>query len=1063
MRKYLLIIICCATFGVSFAQQRSITGRITDASDSSPITSATVRVEGGIATQSDANGQFAIQANEGAVLIITSIGYDAARIPVTSASTYSIQLNPTAEMIGEVVVTALGISREKRSLGYSSQEVSGEDLTSGNQGNVTSALSGKVAGLQIRTNTGMGGSANIVIRGNKSLTGDNQALFVIDGVPVDNSREDQGSNSFDFGNLASDLNPDDIESINVLKGAAATALYGSRAANGAIIITTKTGKKSTGKGISFTTGYNIGLIDKTTFPEYQMEYGASYGPINGPGADTHFNYQDMDGDGILDPVTPFNQYAGFGAAYDPNLLVYQWVSQYPESKFYQTPTPWVPVSQENGPLHVFQPSQRFNNNLAFAGNNDKGSYRLSYSNSLEGGVLPNAKMGRHSVSLNSSLNVTDRMTVSGNVNYTYSKANGRTERGMGSNYSNPMITFRQYWQPNIDMRDVQEIYESSGGKNITQFPGGTIDNVYYVLAENKQSDHRHRIIGNVAVDYKLLSWLDFTGRVSLDTYNNIMEDRQNTLIRTPSRYSIRNSSRSEVNYDFMLNYNKDIMEGLNASGVVGTNIRRSTFQSIYNATNSGLIVERLYAISNSLGTPPPASERYTREGVNGYYGALSLGYKRTYYLDLTGRVDQASTLPLGANSFFYPSIAASVIFSEFIGGDVLSFGKLRLNYAEVGNSARPLSISDVLDKPIPFGSIQRYSVNNTKNNAYLKPERTESYEVGIETSFLKNRVSFNASYYRTNTKDQIMPVSVTPATGYTSKYVNAGEVENKGVELHLSGRAIVSDGFNWEIDLNWAMNKSKVLSLYEGVDNLLLSSIGTSNMSLNAPVGHSFGTFFGPDFVYVNGQRVVDQSTGKYVRSANSDNILGKMLPDWNAGLQNSFSYHSLSLRFLIDMQKGGSIYSEDMAVGSRNGLYSNTVGLNDLGNPMRDPISAGGGIILDGVAPDGTKNTVRTEVVDRNHALGIPTAPGSMFLYDASYIKLREVAVSYNLPRSVVNKLGVNGLQVSAVGSNLWIIQKHTPHADPEAGLASGNLQGFQNGVYPALRNFGVNLRLTL
>lgn len=1050
-------------FGVALAQQRSITGRITDAADSSPITGATVRVEGGAATQSDSNGQFTIAAEAGAVLVITSIGYEATRVPVTSASTYTVQLTRASEAIGEVVVTALGISREKRSLGYSSQEIGGEDLTAGNQSNVTSALSGKVAGVQIRTNTGLGGSASIVIRGNKSLTGDNQALFVIDGVPIDNSREDAGANSFDFGNLASDLNPDDIESMNVLKGAAATALYGSRAANGAIIITTKSGKRQTGKGISFSTGYNIGLIDKSTFPEYQQEYGASYGPINGPNANTHFNYVDVNGDGILDPVTPFNQYAGFGAAYDPNLLVYQWVSQYPESEFYQTPTPWIPVSQENGPLYVFRPAQRFNNNLAFSGNNDKGSYRLSYSNSLEQGELPNAKLGRHSVSMNSSLNVSERMTVSGNVNYTYSAANGRTERGMGSNYSSPMITFRQYWQPNIDMRQVKEIYESSGGKNITQFPGGTIDNVYYVLAENRQSDSRHRVIGNVAVDYKLLSWLDFMGRVSLDTYSSIIEDRQNTLIRTPSRYTNRNSSRSEVNYDFMLNYNKDIMEGLNASGVVGANIRRSTYQSIYNTTNSGLIVERLYAISNSLGTPPPASERYTREGVNGYYGALSLGYKRTYYLDLTGRVDQASTLPVGANSFFYPSVAASVIFSEFIGGDVLSFGKLRLNYAEVGNSARPLSISDVLDKPLAFGSIQRYSVNSTKNNAYLKPERTESYEVGVETSFLKNRVSFNASYYRTNTKDQIMPVSVTPATGYSSKYVNAGEVENKGLELQLSGKAIAKESFSWEINLNWAMNKSKVLSLYEGVDNLLLSSIGTSNMSLNAPVGHPFGTFFGPDFVYVNGQRVVDQTTGLYVRSANSDNILGKMLPDWNAGLNNSFTFKDVSFRFLIDMQKGGSIYSEDMAVGSRNGLYSNTVGLNDLGNPMRDPIDQGGGIVLDGVAPDGSKNTIRTAVVDRNHALGIPTAPGSMFLYDASYIKLREIAISYNLPSNLVRNMGLNGLQVSAVGSNLWIIHKHTPHADPEAGFASGNLQGFQNGVYPALRNFGLNLRLTL
>lgn len=307
-----------------------------------------------------------------------------------------------------------------------------------------------------------------------------------------------------------------------------------------------------------------------------------------------------------------------------------------------------------------------------------------------------------------------------------------------------------------------------------------------------------------------------------------------------------------------------------------------------------------------------------------------------------------------------------------------------------------------------------------------------------------------------------MPVTVTSATGYTRKYVNAGELQNKGLEISLSGKPVSMKNFNWDIGINWATNKSKVISLYEGVTNLLLSSLGTGNMSLNAPIGMPFGTWYGPDFIYVNGSRVVDQTTGQYKKTSASNYVLGNMNPDWNGGVTNTFTYKSLSLKFLIDMQKGGDIYSEDFSVGSRNGLYENTTGINDLGNPVRNSIANGGGIILDGVAPDGSKNTVRTEIVDRNHALGSPTAPSALFLYDATFVKLREVAVTYTLPSNFVQKYGVFGAQVSFIGSNLWIIHKNVPFADPEAGLGSGNLQGFQSGVYPLFRLFGFNLKLT-
>jgi TonB-linked SusC/RagA family outer membrane protein len=1057
MQKILLILLLFAAI-TARAQTNSVTGTITDSGG--PLPGVTVKLDGTqVGTQTDVSGKFSIQAAPNAVLVVTYTGYTTQKITVSNQSTYNIVLVPEQTALTEVVVTALGISREKKSLGYASQQISGDAVNTTNNGNLGASLSGKIAGVQVRTNTGLGASSNIVIRGNKSLTGDNQALFVIDGVPVNNSTGTTGNNSYDMGNLASDLNPEDIESLNVLKGAAATALYGSRAANGAIIITTKKGNKKQGIGITVNSQITTGAVDKSTLPTYQTEYGAGYGAINNSTVNPFFNAQDIDGDGVLDLVAPYQQYGGFGARYDPNLLVYQWQAYYPESPLYKKKTPWVAAT--NGIETLFNKPLTLNNNIAIAGNNDKTTYRLSYTNLYQKGEIPNSSLKRHTFALNLTSNITKRLTATTSFNYTLANTYGRNERGSGSSFSNFIINMRQYWQPNIDFGAMREEYERTG-KNITQFPTGTIDNPYYLIYNNGQSDERNRVIGNVALNYKVTSWLNILGRVTLDTYSYLMEERQNELIRVRARYTQRNTNFTETNYDLLLNYNKDIMKDLNISGVFGTNIRRNKQQSVYNTTNGGLIVPKLYAIANSISAPPPAAETLVRTGVDGYFGSLSVGYKGTYYLDMTGRIDQSSTLPKGGNSFFYPSIAGSFIFSNLIESDVLSFGKLRLNYAEVGNGARAQSLTDVLTKPTPFGSVQLYSVPNTKNNSALKPENTASLEAGLELSFFKKRLDFNVSVYKTNTKNQIMAVAVSSVTGYTNKFVNAGEVENRGLELSLSGKPIVFKDFTWQVDVNWAANRSKVLSLFDGVTNLQLSGVGTGNATLNAPIGMPYGTFFGPDFIYKDGQKVVNQTTGAYEKTSSANSVIGNMNPDWNGGVTNTVTYKKFSFKFLVDMQSGGDVYSEDYAVGTRNGLYPNTTGLNELGNPVRNTLANGGGLILPGVTPTGTPNTTRTAIVDRNHALGNPTAPAAMFLFDASYVKLREVALTYTLPAKFVQRYGVFGASVALTGNNLWIIHKNVPYADPEAGLGQGSLQGVQNGVFPSLRLYGFNLKLT-
>ena len=1037
----------------------TITGVVTDG-NGMPLPGVNVLIKGtttGVQTNFD--GEYSIEASQGDTLIFSYVGLKTVEYRVNNNDRIDVILKPDSAQLEEVVITALGISREKKALGYATQELAGEDVNRANQGNVANAISGKIAGVQVRRNTTLGGSSNVIIRGNTSLTGNNQPLYVIDGVPVDNSNYSSGNNSYDYGNAASDINPNNIESMNVLKGAAATALYGSRAANGAIIITTKSGAGTEGLGVTIDSGVTWNTIDLSTFPQYQQEYGGGYGPVNGPEGNSYFNQEDIDGDGELDLVAPFTQYGGWGAPYDPNLLVYQWNSVYPQSPYYLEATPWV--APEEGPIALFRNPITLSNTVSLAGSVDgEGTFRLSYSKFFQEGIIPNSNLDRDNVTLNSSIELSERLKASGSASYSITDVEGRTEGGIGGAYTNIMTNVRQYWQPSIDFGQLKELYEATG-ENLSQFPGGTIDNPFYVFDQNEQSDTRNRLIANGSLEYSLADWLDIVGKASIDTYSYLMEERQNTLIRIPAHYNKREIFFQEINYDLMLNYDKHLGGAFDISGVVGANVRRSKFRSTYNETNGGLIVEGLYAISNSLGTPPAAQETEREIGVVGFYGLLSVGYDNTLFVDVTGRNDISSTLPEENNSFFYPSVATSFVFSNLIDSDILTFGKLRLNYAEVGNSAPAHSLIDVLQKPTPFGSAQLYSVNDTKNNPDLKPENTVSYEAGLESSFFDRRLGFNFSVYQTNTKNQIMPVVISPATGYSRRFVNAGEVENRGIEIQLTGSIIEQEQFRWTTIINWATNQSEIVSLYEGVDNLQLYDTGSQNVTLNARVGEPYGVWYGSDFEYLDGQRIVNQTTGVYEKTASSDHIIGTMLPDWNGGVHNEFIYNNFRLGFLVDVQKGGDIFSSDMAVGSRNGLYENTTGVNELGNLVRTPIEDGGGILLEGVAPDGSPNTVRTSMMDRNHALGHPTAPDAMFIYDASYVKLREVVFSYSIPSKALTKTFLSGANFSLIGTNLWIIHKNVPYADPEAGLISGNVQGHHQGVYPATRGYGFNVKL--
>jgi len=472
-----------------------------------------------------------------------------------------------------------------------------------------------------------------------------------------------------------------------------------------------------------------------------------------------------------------------------------------------------------------------------------------------------------------------------------------------------------------------------------------------------------------------------------------------------------------------------------------------------------MTIPGLNSIANSVSQPLAPLESQSAIGVNGIFGSVSLGFKNTYYVDATLRRDQSSTLPINNDSYYYPSISGSFIFSNLLKWNWLTFAKFRINYAEVGNDAPFASLFDTYTQPSPFGSVPLYSVNATENNPNLKSEKTKSSEAGLEMAFLNKRIGFDGDVYLTNTINQIMPVAVSPATGYSFKYVNSGEVRNQGIELNVYGTPVKTKNFNWDINVNWSINANKVVSLYEGVNNLQLGSF-QGGVTIDASINHPYGLIEGTDYVYNNkGQKVIG-SNGYYLITSTTNNVIGNSNPKWRGGVTNSFSYKNWTASFLIDVQSGGSVFSLDQYYGQSDGIYPMTVGNNDLGNPKRNTLANGGGIILPGVLADGTPNTKRINA-DRYTAYGYPHQPNSAFVYDASYVKLREAQISYNFESRSLEHIGIHTLSLGVVGSNLWIIFKNLPYADPESGLGAGNLQGWQGGVMPTTRNIGFNLKV--
>jgi TonB-linked SusC/RagA family outer membrane protein len=1082
MKKQFLAMLCFMwlTIPLLYAQNVTVTGRVTAKEDGQPLPGVSVGIKGtSTGLQTNADGKYSLAVPQGSSLTFTFVGYTPQTVTVTGP-VLNVTLAAESRQLGEVVVTgALGITRTRNQQAYAAQQVSGEEVSKTRSSNFVEGLSGKVSGLEIRQNNGLGSSTNVVIRGSKSIFNSNQALFVVDGVPFNNgspsgstiNSADQrtGRGGYDYGSPIQDINPDNIESVTVLKGAAASALYGSQGANGVILITTKKARK--GLGIVVNTGVSVGAIDKSTFAKYQKEYGGGYGPgYEDPSG--YFWYRDANGDGQPDLVTPLTEDASYGAAFDPNLNVYQWNSFYKGLSTYGKATPWVAAA--NDPSTFFVKPVSNNQSIFITSGGDNGSFKLGYTRNNDNGILPNSNILKNSINFSGSHNITDKLTAAASIDYTRTDGLGRY--GTGYQSENVVGNFRQWWQVNTDIKQQKQAYYNSlaqgeGGNatwNLSNIDDPTAiywDNPYFTRYQNFETDSRNRYFGNVSVNYKATNWLNILGRVTVDHWNQLQEERRAVGSTGVSSYSRRNTGWNETDFDLIASANKTFGD-FNLKGVAGTNIRKQRYQDIYAITNGGLVVPGTYALSNSLNTPDAPIEADQLRQVNGVYAGATITYKNTYTLDGTLRRDVSSTLPKGGNAYYYPAVSAGFVFSELLKDySWLSYGKLRANYAQVGNDAPIYSTIDTYTLGTPINGSPQAIVNATKNNPNLKPERTTSSEFGLELSFFNGRLGFDGTYYNNKTVDQIIPVTISAATGYSAAYLNSGTVRNRGIELTLNGSPVRSKDFSWKIDLNFTKNNSKVLELFKDASgqeaqNLQIGSF-QGGVTINASLNQPLGTIRGTDFIYKDGQKVVGDD-GYYLQTSTANNVIGNSNPKWIGGINNTFRYKNLTLSFLIDIRKGGSVFSLDSYYGFDTGLYPETAGLNDLGNPSRLPIAQGGGVIVKGVTADGQPNTVRVENTGSG-LYGYETNPNAAFVYDAGYVKLRQALISYSFPQSFVSKLGpVKGIDLSLIGRNLWIIHKNLPYSDPEESLSAGNLQGYQSGAYPTVRTISLNAKFT-
>ena len=1055
------------------AQVTTVRGIVTTEEDGEPVIGASVIVKGtALGTVTDVNGRFELSGLSPSAtrLLISYISLMAKEVAI--APQVSVTLKSDTHLLDEVVVTALGISREKKALGYTAQEVKQDALVQGKDNNLLNSLSGKIAGVRITNTQGDVGSSRIVIRGETSIAGENQPLFIVDGIPVDNSQLNARSSGRDFKNAIADLNPEDIKTLTVLKGPNAAALYGARAAHGAIVITTKGGdKRQKGIGITLHSSTQVSFV--ATLPEFQNLFGQ--------GAGGRFSYVDGKGAGVNDGVDE-----SWGPRLDIGLLIPQFDSPL-DADGNRVATPWV--SHPNNVRDYFRMGISTNNGISIARGDDKYQFRVGYNYEKQVSIVPDAGTNKTNISLNTDYHLAKWIVVGATANYIVYTApslpGSATPSGSNVRSNSPMLQFLWFGRQ-VDTNSLKADYTRNWNSSY-------YDNPFWSASYNTQSQERHRLIGDLHAEFRLTDGLHVRFRTSTDWYN----DRRKSKVKWGSAgagspygsYAEDAYTVKENNTEVLATYIKQLNKNWGIDALLGFNVRNKQYENNYQAAPR-LAVADLYTLTNSR-DPLTSSNDFYRLRQYGLYGSIQLDYRRWAFLNITGRNDWSSTLPVDNNSYFYPSVTASVLLSEAFGwrSKAVNYLKIRGGWSQVGADANPYQLATVFTSETAFNGNPLQSSSTIGMNSNLKPENTSSIEAGFEAAFWDNRLYLDFTYYKTDSRNQILKLATTAASGYTSQVRNAGHIRNRGYEIQLGAVPIqTSKGFRWNLDLNYGANSSKVVKLDD--EGLITSyQLYSSGIQILASVGEAYGTLFGTSYVRdANGNVVVDANGLPKISTTNK--TLGKFTPDWTGGISNTFSYRSLSLSFLIDASVGGSIFSYTNKTGKYTGVLANTLSGRDaehgglwyytdaMGNNVRlseSPsysVSSDGlyyaqvngqstrvyqdGIMVEGVTESGSKNE---EVVSAEKYYHRIYSIAEANVYDASYVKLREVALSYRLPRLWTQKLHLQEASVTLTGRNLWTIYKSVPNIDPESALTTGNAQGVEAYSLPTTRSFGVNL----
>lgn len=1045
----------------AWAQEGVIAGTVIDSTTTETIPGVNVVVdELGAGAATDVNGQFRIPNVPAGSYTLTAsfVGYATKNVPVdvTAGETTNveIQLVPSAVELEDVVVTALGIEREQRSLGYAVSEVEGADLDRTGETNFISSLSGKVAGARISSSSNMGGSSRIVLRGPGSVGGNNEPLIVVDGVPLDNSNftndtQASGSGGYDYGNAASLINPADVQSVSVLKGPSAAALYGSRAANGVIEITTKSGARGADQGIGVTVQTGVTFSELYNFVDYQNQYGGgSWSPFA------------MNEEGQL--VADFSTDQSWGPPLD-GRQVRQWYSYDNVNGLMGQTTPWVahPDNIEN----FFQTGATFNTNVAFSQGGENFNYRASVNNVTESSVSPGSRLMRSTVSFKGSLDLTDRLTTSITANYIDEDA----EKRLGAGYDgavSPWQQFNTFGQRQIDlsedapMRDMRRPDGTQRSWNWLGVEGartGDIiyaNNPFWTIRENFPTDDMERVYGNFRISYDLSNTLTLSGSARTDYYTSRRQERLAVGSVEQPKYTEDVREVQETNGSVEVNYDGQLAEDFSLQAIGGTSYRYSTLSENLGTTQGGLSTPGLYTLENSI-SRPDLDDFFQEQGLFGLYADATFGFRDLLYVGGSVRNDWSSTLPEDNNSYLYPSVRASFVFSSLPAlqnVDVLSFGKVRVNWSQVGRDTNPYRLETTFPLNTPYGSIPVQTLPDELSNPELKPEITSGWEIGTQLQFFSNRLGLDATYYSEETRNQILSVEASRASGFDSRVINAGRISNKGVELTLNLTPVLTQDFSWDLTVNWAKNVNEVEELAAGVEQVVIEA-GTPPFGpdIVAREGEPYGAFFGNAFVVdeATGEKVLNPD-GSYALETNQ--VLGSYQPDWTGGVATTFSYQSLSASVLVDGQRGGEIWSLTNLFGLYSGLVEETV-VDDIREL---------GVVPQGVTADGEPFQSR---IDPNAFFTSMFGHHDMNLYDATYIKLREVSLSYVLPRQwFAGVPAIQGLTVSGIGRNLATLLKYSPNFDPSAvTLSTGNAQGMEVGQLPPVRSYGFRVLLSL